>query len=146
MKTLIIAVILSLTVTGSALAMPEPTFKGIEHFQNKFPQATDVNYKVTGQFTEVNFKWNGIRLQAFYDANGTPIATSRYIDPNTLPLYVQLSIKKYYPSFFITESAEFTDATDDTLSYYVTVSGPKNTYLLHVSTSGAISVFKKMKQ
>ena len=148
MKRLSIAVILFLTVIGTH-ANPlsrneEPTFNGANHFRRQFPQATGVNYKVKGQFTEVNFIWNGLRLQAFYDLNGEPVATSRFVALNNLPLFVQLSLKKEYPSYVVTEASEFSDA-DDGLSYYVAVTGPKASYLLHVSTSGTISVFKKMK-
>jgi len=166
MRHLLSAVILSLTVGGSALANITlapvnnghiyavktvhpgdlPSFKGMEHFAQRFPQATDVDCKVKGQFTEVNFIWNGLKLQAFYDGSGDPVATSRFIEPNNLPLSVQMNLKKQYPVYVVTEAVEFTDASDDGLSYYVSVTGPKNTYLLHVSTSGTISVFKKMKQ
>jgi hypothetical protein len=157
MRLALFAVILSLTVSGSALAntinpsnIPSftsniPSFKGMEHFQEKFPEATEVNCKVKGQFTEVNFIWNGLRLQAFYDGSGNPVATSRAVAVNNLPLFVQMSLKNEYPDFVVTEAVEFTDA-DDGLSYYVTAAGRKLTYLLHVSTSGTISVFKKMKQ
>jgi hypothetical protein len=180
MKFLLSAVILSLTVSGSALAntgttsvkttmsavnntmspagnghiyavktvrpSDDPSFKGSEHFAQRFPQATNVDYKVKGQFTEVNFIWNGLRLQAYYDGSGNPVATSRFIEFNNLPLSVQMNLKKEYPSSVVTEAVEFTDASDDGLSYYVNVVGPKVSYLLHVSTSGTISVFKKMKQ
>lgn len=147
MKISFIAVILSLTISGSAFANNShiPYFRGIEHFQQKFPEATEVNCKVKGQITEVNFVWNGLRLQAFYDLTGDPVATSRFVTVNSLPLFVQMSLKKEYPGYTVTEAAEFSDA-DDGLSYYVSVTGPKATYLLHVSTSGTISVFKKMKQ
>ncbi len=122
-----------------------PFFKGKDHFERKFPHATEVDCKNKGQFTQVNFKWSGIRLQAFYDLTGEPVATSRLVALNNLPLSVQMSLKKQYPSYVVTEASEFADA-DDGLSYYVAVTGPKASYLLHVSTSGTISVFKKMKQ
>jgi len=117
----------------------------MEHFLEKFPQATDVNCRIRGQVTEVNFIWNGIKLQAFYDAAGEPVATSRLITVDNLPVSVQMSLKKYYSAYVVSEAAEF-DGAEDGLCYYVTVTGPKNSYLLHVSTSGTISVFKKMKQ
>jgi hypothetical protein len=81
-----------------------PFFKGKDHFERKFPEATKVECKKKGQF-----------------------------------------LKKEYPSYLVTEASEFSDA-DDGLSYYVAVTGPGASYLLHVSTSGTISVFKKMKQ
>lgn len=149
MKHLSIAVILFLTVLGSTHANPlsgkeEPKFVGVENFRRQFPRATDINYKVKGQFTEVNFIWNGLQLQAFYDQEGNPLATIRTISRDNLPLSVQINLQKEYAAGVITGAIEFTDATDG-LSYYVTVASPKMTCLLHVSTSGEISVFKKMK-
>lgn len=148
MKRLSIAVILFLTVIGTH-ANPlsrneEPSFNGAAHFHRQFPQATGVNYKVKGQFTQVDFIWNGLQLQAFYDADGNPLATARTIDKNNLPVNVQLNLQKNYSDGVVTDAIEYNDNSDG-LSYYVTLASPKMTYLLRVSTSGDISVFKKMK-
>lgn len=148
MKHLSIAVILFLTVIGTH-ANPlspreEPNFTGVQNFRRQFPQATEVNYKVKGQFTEVNFIWNGLQLQAFYDHDGNPLATARNIDKNNLPVNVQLNLQKRYSDGVVTAAIEYTDNSEG-LSYYVTVASPRTTWLLHVSTSGDISVFKKMK-
>lgn len=147
MKLYVLAALLTISISSTAFAATSngPTFKGIEHFLQKFPQATEVECKVTGHLTDVSFVWNGLRLHAFYDSDGNPLATSRPVEIYNLPLFVQLNVKKQYASYKITEAVEFTDA-DDALSYYVSVAGPKASYLLHVSTSGTISVFKKMKQ
>jgi hypothetical protein len=148
MKHLSIAVILFLSVIGTQanplFGKDEPNFVGVENFNRQFPQATGISYKVKGQFTEVNFIWNGIPLQAFYDHDGNPLATARTIDKDNLPLSVQLSMKKEYSTGVVTSAVEYTDISDG-LCYYVTMATPKMTYLLHVSTSGDISVFKKMK-
>src|SRR5260221_13110207 len=100
MKISFIAVILSLTVSGSAFANNSdlPSFRGIEHFQRKFPQATEVVCKVKGEFTEVRFMWNGLRLLNFYDAAGDPIATSRTLTLNNLPHFTQMSLNNKIPS------------------------------------------------
>jgi hypothetical protein len=148
-KRLSIAVILVITVIGSACATPvtpneEPNFIGVDNFLRQFPKATNIDYKFKGQFTEVNFTWNGLQLQAFYDREGNPLATSRAIDQNSLPVNAQLNLKREFSDGIVTSVIEFTDASDG-LSYYVTVAGPRITYLLHVSTSGDCSVFKKMK-
>ena len=149
MNRLFLAVILSLTVFGTTNASPlsgkdELNFRGADNFRHQFPQATSVEYKVKGQFTEVNFTWNGLQLQAFYDKEGTPLATARAIDKNNLPVNVQLNLQKSYADAFIAAAIEYNDANEG-LSYYVTVVDAKSTYLLHVSTGGDISVFKKMK-
>jgi hypothetical protein len=149
MKHLSIAVILLLTVLGTTHANPispkdGPNFVGADRFLHQFPEATSINYKVTGQFTEVNFVWNGLQLQAYYDLEGNQLATTRAIDRNSLPVNVMLTLKKLYPEGIVTSAIEYSDAGEG-LSYYVTVAAPKSTLLLHVSTSGECSVFKKMK-
>ena len=55
-----------------------------------------------------------------------------------------MSLRTQYPGYVQQEAIEYND-TNNGVSYYVTVTGPKTSYLLCVSTGGMISVFKKMK-
>ena len=148
MKTLSIAVILFLSVIGAANANPldgkDSNFVGSYNFKRQFPQATEIAYKVKGQFTEVNFVWNAMRLQAFYDLEGNLVATCRPVEINTLPVAAQLTLKDQYPGGIIRDAIEYNDPNDG-VTYYVTMISAKNSYLLRVSTGGMISVFKKMK-
>jgi hypothetical protein len=145
MKKTSIAVILFLTVIGSTFANKVvPDFRGSAHFRLHFPGATHIDHKVTGQFTEVNFTWNDLKLVVFYDRDGELIATCRIIPVGNLPLPLQISLQKQYEGFVPTEVTEFDDANDG-LCYYVTVTNDKVTYVLHVSVDGSIYVFKKMK-
>jgi hypothetical protein len=148
MKQLFIAVILFFTAFGTTRAnnagFKDPTFIGIENFKHEFPDATDISYKVKGELTEVNFSWNAMRLQAFFDYQGNLLATCRNIATSDLSLTAQMSLKNQYPGYFEREAIEYNDANAG-VSYYVTVVGPKTSYLLCVSTDGMISVFKKMK-
>ena len=147
-KTLLIAVILFLSVIGAANANPfggdDLNFIGSSNFKHQYPQATYVTYKVKGQFTEVNFIWDNMKLQAFYDLEGNLLATCRPVAVSNLPVAAQLTLKEQYPTGVATDAIEYNDPNDG-VSYYVNVIGPKNSYLLRVSTSGNISVFKKMK-
>ena len=148
MRHLSIAVILFLSVIGAANANPldgkELKFIGSTNFKHQFPQATNISYKVKGQFTEVNFVWNHMKLQAFYNTEGDLMATCRPVPVNNLPLQAQLSLKDRYPEAIIREVIEYNDPNDG-VSYYLAVVSHQSAYLLHVSTSGTISVFKKMK-
>ena len=161
MKKTSIAVILLLTVIGSTTfaGVPKnasfenpnntpgkvvPDFRGSAHFRLHFPGATNIAYKVTGQFTEVNFTWNDLKLEVFYDTDGELIATCRQIPLGGLPLPLQISLGKQYKGFMPTGVTEFDDANDG-LCYYVSVTNDKVSYLLRVSVDGSISVFKKMK-
>jgi hypothetical protein len=148
MKQLLIAVILFFTVSATTSANPtahkDPTFVGVENFKEKFPDATDISYKVKGELTEVNFIWNTMHLQAFFDYQGNLLATCRNIATGDLSLTAQMSLRNAYPGYIAREAIEYNDANAG-VCYYVTVVGTKNSYLLCVSTDGMISVFKKMK-
>ena len=143
-KQVVIAVMLLLTIVSNTRANLDPGFIGIDNFKRQFPLATAVTYKVKGLFTEVNFRWNDMALQAFYDHDGNLLATCRPVEVNALPLSVQLSLRESYPRYVQREAIEYNEP-DGEVSYYVTAVGEKATYLLRVSTSGTISVFKKMK-
>lgn len=148
MRRLSIAVILFFSALGAARATPrggeDPNFIGAYNFKHQYPSATDISYKVKGQFTEVNFVWNNMKLQAFYDLQGELLATCRPVPQSNLPLEAQISLKDRYPDAIVRDVVEYNDPNDG-VSYYLTVVSRRSAYLLHVSTSGTISVFKKMK-
>lgn len=142
--SIIAAFVLTLISTAFAGKPANSDFKGMENFSRSFPGATDIAYKVTDTYTLVNFTWHHLQLQAFYDQEGNYIGTSRKIAIADLPLTYLLNIKRDYPGYQTAQAIEF-DHADTGLSYYVTVVAPEKTYVLEVSGSGTISVFKKMK-
>jgi len=138
---------LFLTVIGTTYANNHgglPDFKGVKHFTENFPGATNVDCKITRQFTKVDFTWKELRLEVFYDKEGGLLATCRQIPFENLPLTLQMNVNKEYPGLTPTEVSEFNGANDE-LCYYVTVADAQTTYLLHVSINGSIAVFKKTK-
>ncbi len=143
-KQLSIAVIFLLSVIGTRAADKDPEFVGFYNFKHQYPNATVISYKVKGLYTEVNFIWNDMRLQAFYSQEGDFVATCREVVIGSLPLSVQMSLKNEYPNYITRDAIEYDDS-DNGVSYFVTMIGQKATYLLRVSTGGTISVFKKMK-
>jgi hypothetical protein len=139
-----IAVILLLTIVSNTRANIDPGFIGMDNFKRQFPLATAVSYKVKGLFTEVDFRWNDMALQAFYDRDGNLLATCRPVEVGSLPLSAQISLRESYPRYVLRDAIEYNEP-DGEVSYYVTAAGEKVTYLLRVSTNGSISVFKKMR-
>ena len=135
-----------ITIASSAFAGDNNAldFKGADAFKKSFPQATEVSYTVKKDFTEVNFTWHSLKLQAFFDRTGNYIGLSREISVKDLPLSYVININKEYKGFDITEAIEF-DHSENGLSYYVTVIKEDRKYVLNVATDGSISVFKKMK-
>jgi hypothetical protein len=145
MKKLTIIALMVITIASSAFAGDNNLdFKGADAFKKSFPQASEVSFTVKKEFTEVNFTWHNLKLQAFFDRQGNYIGLSRDISVQDLPLSYVMSINKQYKDFEITEAIEF-DHSENGLSYYVTVVKEDKKYVLNVATDGSISVFKKMK-
>ena len=134
-----------ITIASSAFAGDNTLdFKVADAFSKSFPQASEVSYTVKKDFTEVNFTWHSLKLQAFFDRQGNYIATSREIAAKDMPLSYVININKEYKDFDITEAIEF-DHAENGLSYYITIVKDDRKYVLNVATDGSISVFKKMK-
>ena len=147
MKRLFVAVILLLSISLSSYAggpADAPRFNGVESFNKSFPHATVIDYKNKADFTEVNFLWNGLRLQAFYDEDGDLVATCRAITIDNLPLPAQMRLRSDYAGFVLHDAIEF-DHTVNGVSYFVTAVNPKNTMLLQIASDGTISVFSKKR-
>src|SRR5579872_3948705 len=121
-KKLSIAVILLLILVSNTRANSDPGFVGIDNFKRQFPSATAVSYKVRGLFTEVDFRWNDMGLQAFYDRDGNLMATCRPVEVGALPLSAQIGLKDAYPNFVNKDAIEY-DEPDGEVSYYVTAVG-----------------------
>ena len=145
MKKLTIIALMVITIASSAFAGDNTlNFKGSDAFKKSFPQASEVSFTVKKDFTEVNFTWHNLKLQAFFDRQGNYIGLSRDISVKDLPLSYVISINKMYKDFEITEAIEF-DHAENGMSYYVSVVNGDKKYVLNVALDGSISVFKKMK-
>lgn len=146
MKKLIIASVLAITVITSAFASKETlNFKGADKFVAAYPTALKVNYKVTKDYTEVNFIADGDVMQSFYSADGNLIATSRHIALRTLPVKALDKIQQKYEGYTITEAIEL-QHEDSGLNYYVSLAGKDRKVILEITPSGNVSVFKSEKK
>ena len=112
-KRLYMPVILLLSISLTSFASntdKAPGFAGIESFNKTFPQAVITEYKSKGDFTEVSFVWNGLKLVAFYSEAGELLATSRTIALASLPVAAQLKLKANYSDYTPHNAIEFDDA------------------------------------
>ncbi len=147
MRQLTIAAILFLMASARSFAGDTvdylPHFNGQENFSKTFPQAQVINCKSKGELTEVNFTWQGLHIQAYYDKEGTAVATSRDMNIENLPLNAQMNLRGKYARYSPVQAIEYSDGESD-LSYFVTVTDDRATLVLHITTDGSISVFKKI--
>jgi hypothetical protein len=163
MKTLIfsLAIAATLSVTGTHNASAnnsivsnngvaisrysgEPTFKGSENFAKAFPDAMVKSYETKDGRTKVTFSWNGDALEAFYDLDGTLIATSHFLNTKNLPISIQMKIRDNYNDYSIVQALEFYH-TENGLSYFVMLKKNEKGLIVQIDTNGGMNVVKKLK-
>lgn len=81
-------------------------------------------------------------VTAYFDGEGTLLATRRYILEEQLPMAVSNKIAKNYPNQQIRWVVEF--QTDGSTVYYVTLEDEKNWKVLRATSSGNLSVHQKL--
>jgi hypothetical protein len=109
----------------------------ISAFQNKFPNAKDVEWEMDNSDFEVNFEIGEVEWSAKYDPSGKLVETENEIKVSQLPQNVRQSIESEYPNCKI-EEAEQATLADNSVVYEVEVEKDKKTYEVQVSTDGKI--------
>jgi hypothetical protein len=148
MKKLITTVLFTGMLTTAVLAGPGATNNTRINslFEAEYPGAEKISYHTKQDFTTIHFTWNKQRMQAFYDADGNKIGTSRTISLNSLPLRAQKSIAEQYNRYVATEAIEF-EYPQEGNAYFVSLQhqDTQQKLILQVSGQGELSVFKRTR-
>src|SRR5260221_10705151 len=75
------------------------SYQSNQAFMRDFPDATNVNWRVTDSFEEATFDSNGITLTAYYDANNELVGTTTEKTFADIPEKAQEQIKKFYSGY-----------------------------------------------
>ncbi len=143
MKKFFLAAAFIVTAATTVLANDNENNAAVSSLLKKdFPAASNISYKEGKTFTTVSFVWNNQRLQAFYDNDGNKIGISRAIQLQSLPMSAYSTIQTKYAGYAATEAIEM-DNTQDGVSYYVSLQNDTERLILHVTTTGELSVFRK---
>jgi hypothetical protein len=100
---------------------------------------TDDNKTFTAKFTMSNSK-----VTAFFNDDGTLLATSRYLGTDQLPLNVTNKLIKKYPGTNIYCVVEYT-AGDNTV-YFVTLEDAESWIVVKTERSGNMSTYSHLKK
>ena len=111
MKRLIVILTLSFSLTSlSSFATDFEVSKPVlESFNSTFRNATEVSWSSVDNYFKVNFILNDQYASAYYDQQGKMIALTRNISSRNLPFALQVSLKKEYSAYWITNLFEFTN-------------------------------------
>ena len=97
MKKIMMMLALMLTLTTSfAFAGETINKQALNAFQNEFAGATDIAWKVSGNYYEVAFTIDHKRLAAFYDDRGNFVAVTHFISSGELTNGLRKSLKRAY--------------------------------------------------
>src|SRR5882724_6672834 len=88
-------------------------------FKGEFKNAEVLSWDVTRKFTKVTFRMNDIIMFAYFSDNGQLLAVTRNIRSNQLPITLQVSLKKNYSEYWITDLFEING--DEQNCYYITL-------------------------
>lgn len=130
MKKVIIALgLMAITFGNTAMAHDKEIDKQVQRaFNKEFAGAVDVQWYTNDKYVQVDFTYNSMRLVAYYSNDGETLAVVRNIYFSSLPLALQLDLKKFDKGYWITKICEVT--THDGTQYRVTLDSAEKTIQL----------------
>lgn len=145
MKKMILSLAIALT-TLSAFAAGEENVnqKVLDAFKNEFNTVREVEWAAGADYYRAAFVYNEKYVFAYYSTEGDLLGITRYISPADLPMNLQISLKKKYNSYWISDLFEV--AKNETTSYYITVEDADTKIVLKSTGGSDWSVFKTEKK
>ncbi len=145
MKKLFIAALIATSLMSSSYASDanKVSYSAKNTLNTHFAGVTDVAWKVNETFTKASFQWLGVNTDAFFDASGNLIGTSKSATIDQMPLYTKRGLAKRLAGSTITEVIQF-DSPEKTY-YFISAEGANENVILKVD-NGMISTFKRTKK
>ncbi len=141
MRKLFLAVLLAVSVAGSAFAADVKTSsvntKVKNSFYEEFSDAKNVEWSVKDGYVKATFELDGKKVEAFYQQNGESIGTSTPITLDKLPSSTKRYLGKKYYGYTFYESIQF-DTPVET-AYFLSGENEKEKVILKVER-GTISI------
>ena len=117
---LMLTLCLSLLSLRSFASDIEVSDAALNSFKTSFANATEVNWTSYNDYYRVSFFEGEEYIVAYYNKDGERIALTRNINLKQLPLSLQVSLKKDYTNYWITDMFEVNN-TEQGIAYYVTI-------------------------
>ena len=146
MKKLFIAALLTITVAASSFASDNKKISNlaINNFRLEFAKASNVSWSTAEKYYKATFYMGAEKMEAFYNASGEKVATSRTISIDELPVKAKRAFAKDYSDYTVKEAVEM-DGIEET-AYFLTAENDKESVILKVTGTGGLSIFKTTKK
>lgn len=141
-----ILVTLAIAVSSLASFANNPTEVNpavLNAFNTDFAKAQNVEWVAGEQYYKAGFVINEKYLFAYYSTDGKLLGITRHIIADELPINLQLSLKKNYSNYWISDLFEM--AKNDHSTYYITLENADGKLVLK-SSGGSWEVYNKVKK
>jgi len=147
MKKIIVGLTLLLSLasfTAFARGEEEVSKEILLSFKNEFKTAENVSWTVADEIATASFNLNGFRVQAYFDEDGQLLGTARNILFEQLPINVINALNNRFAAAPVYEIVEYNRGAET--FYCMRVETAKNNLKIRATTSGYISIDKKIKK
>jgi hypothetical protein len=145
MKKVLFAALVLLTIATSTFAAPTKVSSIAKRsFQTDFNQASNVIWTAGEDYSKVTFTLNNVRMEAFYEANGDIIGTSKAISLDELPVTAKRSFTKKFSNYNVKEAIRF-EGKDDA-AYFISAEDDKQLVIVKIDQFGRLSTVKNTRR
>jgi hypothetical protein len=144
-KIMTLLVLGTLLLVNSAFANNKETIneRVQSAFKQEFSKATEMNWSRSDNYYKVEFTLNDNVMTAYYNDNAELMGVIKNLLSTELPINLQLSLKKDYGSYWISDLFEF--ARNAESGYFITVEN-SDTKLVLQSEGSDWKIFKKIRK
>ena len=121
---------LATTVLFASVTVVNP--KVIEAFKKEFVNVQEVRWSEGPDYSIAQFMYNGQSVRAYYTNSGESLGLFRYVSSLNLPVNLQLSLKKKYGNFWITDLYELSKG--GVTNYFITIEDADESVMLKSSS------------
>lgn len=143
MKKFIFASIVTLSMATAAFASDNNKIsnRAIRNFKIEFSNVSEVDWSVKAGLNTASFVENGVYTQAFYDYDGSLVATCKAVKFSDLGQKAKDAYDKKYADYTIKEVISYQDK--DRLYYFVSAENNQSKVILKVAEDGRLSLHQK---
>ena len=144
MKKMIMTLVVALGTLVAFAGEENVDRKVLDAFKNEFTAAEQVEWTAGDNFYKAAFIFNNKHVFAFYNIDGELMGITRYLSSMDLPLNLQVSLKKSYANYWISDLFEV--AKKDNTTYYITLENADTKIVLKSTDGNSWESYQKSKK
>ncbi len=141
MKKMILMLAIAVTTLSAFAGEDKVNPQVLNAFKSEFNTAKEVEWTIGINFYKAAFIFNDKHVFAFYNHEGELLGVTRFVSPVDLPLNLQISLKKKYGNYWVSDLFEV--AKTEGTSYYLTLEDANTKTVVKASADSDWTVFKK---